>query len=187
MPCPGAVRPRPIQQESTAVDTPGSGSAPPVIMVWRSVRAGGDTKTRKSRRALELRQRCTDALCLHRDRQDQLRKRAGDRWHYNGLVFASRVGAALWARNVRRRVGYPETTTTETVPPGKSWPRCWRRRTTRRRARSSRSTSGSGPRASGRATAAAARRSRTGAAAPCCRCLAPSSCTPPRPGQASGP
>ncbi len=29
-------------------------ATPPVIMVWRSVRAGGDTKTRKSRRTLEL-------------------------------------------------------------------------------------------------------------------------------------
>jgi len=68
----------------------------------RSVRAGGDTKTRKSRRTLELPQRCTDALRLHRDCQDQIRKRAGDRWHDNDLVFASRVGTALWAGNVRR-------------------------------------------------------------------------------------
>ena len=28
--------------------------------------------------------------------------RAGDRWHDNDLVFASRVGTALWAGNVRR-------------------------------------------------------------------------------------
>lgn len=77
-------------------------ATPPVIMVWRSVRAGGDTKTRKSRRTLELPQRCADALRQHRDRQDQLRERAGDRWHDNDLVFASRVGTALWAGNVRR-------------------------------------------------------------------------------------
>ncbi len=77
-------------------------ATPPVIMVWRSVRAGGDTKTRKSRRTLELPQRCTDALRLHRDCQDRIRKRAGDRWHDNDLVFASRVGTALWAGNVRR-------------------------------------------------------------------------------------
>jgi integrase len=77
-------------------------ATPPVIMVWRSVRAGGDTKTRKSRRTLELPQRCADALRLHRDRQDQLRKQAGDRWHDNDLVFASRVGTVLWAGNVRR-------------------------------------------------------------------------------------
>jgi len=77
-------------------------ATPPVIMVWRSVRTGGDTKTRKSRRTLELPQRCADALRLHRDRQDQLRKRAGDRWHDNDLVFASRTGTALDAGNVRR-------------------------------------------------------------------------------------
>jgi integrase len=75
---------------------------PPVIMVWRSVRAGGETKTRKSRRTLELPQRCADALRRHRDRQEQLRKQAGDRWHDNDLVFASRVGTALSAANVRR-------------------------------------------------------------------------------------
>ena len=74
----------------------------PVIMVWRSVRVGGDTKTRKSRRTLELPQRCADALRLHRGDQDQLRTRAGEKWHDNDLVFASRVGTALWAGNVRR-------------------------------------------------------------------------------------
>jgi integrase len=68
-------------------------------MVWRSVRVGGDTKTRKSRRTLELPQRCVDVLLRHRERQGQ---RAGERWHDNDLVFASRVGTALDAGNVRR-------------------------------------------------------------------------------------
>jgi integrase len=77
-------------------------ATPPVIMVWRSVRAGSDTKTRKSRRTLELPQRCADALRLHRGRQDQLRERAGEKWHDNDLVFASRVGTPLLAGNVRR-------------------------------------------------------------------------------------
>ena len=35
---------------------------PPSISVLRSVRAGGDTKTRRSRRALAMPQRCVDAL-----------------------------------------------------------------------------------------------------------------------------
>lgn len=35
---------------------------PPSIAIWRSVRAGGDTKTRKSRRTLAMAQRCVDAL-----------------------------------------------------------------------------------------------------------------------------
>jgi integrase len=77
-------------------------ATPPHIMVWRSIRVGGDTKTRKSRRTLELPQRCVDVLLLHRERQDQLRQRAAQRWHDNELVFASRVGTALDAGNVRR-------------------------------------------------------------------------------------
>ena len=67
-------------------------ASPPVIMVWRSVRTGGDTKTRKSRRTLELPQRCADALRNHHDRQDHFSRRAGEKWHENDLVFASRVG-----------------------------------------------------------------------------------------------
>jgi integrase len=42
-------------------------SDPPCIMVWRSVRSGGDTKTRKSRRTLELPRRCVETLRLHRE------------------------------------------------------------------------------------------------------------------------
>ena len=37
-------------------------SDPPFMMVWRSVRASGDTKTWKSRRTLKLPQRCADVL-----------------------------------------------------------------------------------------------------------------------------
>ena len=60
---------------------------PPHIAVWRSVRAGGDTKTRKSRRTLALPKRCVDALRDLRDRQDQERQAVGSRWQDNGLVF----------------------------------------------------------------------------------------------------
>jgi integrase len=52
-------------------------SDPPFVMVWHSVRAGGDTKTRKSRRTLKLPQRCVDALRDHQARQNQIRKVAG--------------------------------------------------------------------------------------------------------------
>jgi hypothetical protein len=38
----------------------------PSIAVWRSVRAGGDTKTRKSRRTLALPTRCVPALQAQR-------------------------------------------------------------------------------------------------------------------------
>jgi len=51
---------------------------PPSIMVWRSVRAGGDTKTKRSRRTLALPQRCVDALREHRVRQDVLKGQAAD-------------------------------------------------------------------------------------------------------------
>jgi integrase len=75
---------------------------PPHIAVWRSVRAGGDTKTRKSRRTLALPKRCVDALRALRSRQDQERQAAGSRWQDNGLVFTSRYGTALNPANVRR-------------------------------------------------------------------------------------
>jgi integrase len=75
---------------------------PPHVMVWRSVRAGGDTKTRKSRRTLALPRRCVVALTVHRDRQAAARTVAGDRWAHLDLVFASETGTALDAANVRR-------------------------------------------------------------------------------------
>lgn len=71
---------------------------PPHVAVWRSVRAGGDTKTRKSRRTLALPRRCVDVLRLHRDEQ---RREQGDTWRPDGLVFASAAGTPLDASNVR--------------------------------------------------------------------------------------
>ena len=71
-------------------------------MVWHSVRAGGETKTRKSRRTLKLPQRCVDALRDHQERQDQIKKAAGDRWQDNDLVFPSQVGTPADASHVRR-------------------------------------------------------------------------------------
>jgi integrase len=75
---------------------------PPHLMVWRSVRATGDTKTRKSRRTLALPRRCIDALTAHRQRQTALRTVAGAGWTDLDLVFASETGTALDAANVRR-------------------------------------------------------------------------------------
>lgn len=72
--------------------------------MWRSVRTGGDTKTRKSRRTLALPKRCVDALRDLRDRQSQERTAAGSRWHDTGLVFTTRYGTALLPANVRRDV-----------------------------------------------------------------------------------
>ena len=52
---------------------------PPFVMVWRSVRAGGETKARKSRRTLKLPQRCVDVLRDHRVEQEEIRQAAGRR------------------------------------------------------------------------------------------------------------
>ncbi|MFI6813986.1 tyrosine recombinase XerC [Nonomuraea sp. NPDC050328] len=75
---------------------------PPSIMVWRSVRMGGDTKTQKSRRTLALPNRCVAALRAHREQQELIKKKAGERWQENDLVFTSRIGTQLDAANVRR-------------------------------------------------------------------------------------
>jgi integrase len=83
---------------------PTASQIPPSIMVWRSVRKTGDTKTMTSRRTLAMPQRCADALKAQRARQDVARKAAGDCWQNNDLVFASRVGTRLDAANVPARV-----------------------------------------------------------------------------------
>ncbi|MFI6819775.1 tyrosine recombinase XerC [Micromonospora sp. NPDC050187] len=75
---------------------------PPSIAVWHSVRAGGDTKTRKSRRTLALPLRCVVALHRHRELQQRDRGKAGKDWQPRNLVFASTTGSALDAANVRR-------------------------------------------------------------------------------------
>jgi integrase len=75
---------------------------PPSIQVWRSVREHGDTKTKKSRRTLALPLRGVAALHRQRKLQDEARELAGDAWRATGLVFASGVGTALDAANVRR-------------------------------------------------------------------------------------
>jgi integrase len=77
-------------------------AVPPYMAVWRSVRAGGDTKTRKSRRTLALPARCVEALWRHWEDQGWDRLAAGDRWVEHGLVFASDAGTELDAANVRR-------------------------------------------------------------------------------------
>lgn len=80
---------------------PGDG-LPPYVEVWRSVRKGGDTKTRRSRRTLALPAPVVAVLAAHRAKQDKLREKAGKHWHDKGLVFATRFGTELDAHNVRR-------------------------------------------------------------------------------------
>jgi integrase len=78
------------------------GDVPPHVEVWRSVRKGGDTKTRKSRRTLALPAEVATVLEGHRTAQEQDRARAGERWEDHNLVFCSRYGAPLSAAAVRR-------------------------------------------------------------------------------------
>jgi integrase len=75
---------------------------PPFVEVWRSVRAGGDTKTMKSRRTIALPDLCVRALVTQRAQQDAERRAAGEQWHGTGLVFTTRLGTAMDAANVRR-------------------------------------------------------------------------------------
>jgi integrase len=75
---------------------------PPSIEVWHSVRAGGDTKTVKSRRTLALPVRCVLAFRAQREQQATDRQTAGKAWRPTGLVFTSKTGGELDAANVRR-------------------------------------------------------------------------------------
>jgi integrase len=72
------------------------------MSLWRSVRATGDTKTRKSRRTLELPALCAEVLRAHRVAQLQTRVTAGERWAGLDLVFSTGLGSPLDAANVRR-------------------------------------------------------------------------------------
>ena len=80
-------------------------ASPPVpayVEVWRSVRSGGDTKTRKSRRTLALPSRAVDALRRQRVEQAELRLQMGERWTDNGLVFPSKAGTPMDRNNALR-------------------------------------------------------------------------------------
>jgi integrase len=80
------------------------GDLPPHVEVWRSVRKGGDTKTRKSRRTLALPEEVVRVLAAHQEWQRVIRGRALDRnrWNENNLVFCDRYGKELTAQSVRR-------------------------------------------------------------------------------------
>jgi site-specific recombinase XerD len=63
------------------------------------MRAGGDTETRRSRRALAMPQRCVDALSALRDKRTCAHT---ERAQCDCLVFTTGVGTPLDAHNVRR-------------------------------------------------------------------------------------
>jgi integrase len=73
------------------------------VFVWRSDRAGGDTKTPKSRRTLALAHRCSATLREQKTRQAADRLAAGRLWQDHNLVFASTIGTPLDDHNVRRQ------------------------------------------------------------------------------------
>jgi integrase len=87
------------------------------VFVWRSDRAGGDTKTPKSRRTLALARRCSAALREQKMRQAADRLAAGRLWQDHNLVFASTVGTPLDDHNVRRQF----RKITETAGLGSTW------------------------------------------------------------------
>jgi integrase len=72
------------------------------VAVYRSVRAKGDTKTRKSRRVLKLPKRANEALKEHRTSQTAERLRAGSSWQDHNLVFCREDGTTLDRWQVRR-------------------------------------------------------------------------------------
>jgi integrase len=72
------------------------------VAVYRSVRAKGDTKTRRSRRVLQMPRKVTAALKEHRKRQAAERLRAGEAWQDHDLVFCRADGTPLDRRQVRR-------------------------------------------------------------------------------------
>lgn len=75
------------------------------VAVYRSVRVKGDTKTRRSRRVLQLPARVAAALREHRRRQTADRLRAGNAWQDRDLVFCRQDGTALDRWQVRRELG----------------------------------------------------------------------------------
>lgn len=83
-------------------DKTASPPIPPHMMVWRSVREGGDTKTKKSKRTLAIPDRVVVELRGHKIRQAADRLKAGKNWKDNDLVFCTSVGTELDAANVRR-------------------------------------------------------------------------------------
>jgi integrase len=87
------------------------------VAVYRSVRAKGDTKTRRSRRVLKVPNKVVVALRDHRKRQTALRLQKGGNWHDHDLVFCREDGTQLDRWQVRREFA----TLTKTAGLGDEW------------------------------------------------------------------
>ena len=75
---------------------------PPWVAVLRADRAGGDTKTPRSRRALKLAQMAVGALREWQVDQAAEREVAGSHWQDTGRVFTTATGTPLDARHIRK-------------------------------------------------------------------------------------
>jgi len=75
---------------------------PPSVAVLRADRAGGDTKTPRSRRVLKLAQMAAGALREWQADQAAEREAAGSHWQDTGRVFTTATGIPLGARHIRR-------------------------------------------------------------------------------------
>jgi integrase len=93
---------RALRWDYVSLDGDPVAGVPPHMAVWRSVRAGSDTKTERSRRTLGLPQSAVVALREQRKRQAAGRLAAGELWQDHGLVFTSSTGKPLDDANVRR-------------------------------------------------------------------------------------
>jgi integrase len=72
------------------------------VAIWRSDRAGGDTKTARSRRTLKLPELALSALRERKAAQAADRLKAGELWQDRGLVFTTTIGTMLDQHNIRR-------------------------------------------------------------------------------------
>jgi integrase len=93
---------RALRWDHVDLDGDPRAGVPPHMAVWRSVRAGSDTKTERSRRTLALPQSAIAALREQRKRQAAAKLAAGELWQDHGLVFTSSTGKPLDDANVRR-------------------------------------------------------------------------------------
>jgi len=72
------------------------------VAIWRSDRAGGDTKTSRSRRTLKLPKVAVAALQERKGAQAADHLKAGQAWKDTGLVFTTSLGTKLDQDNIRR-------------------------------------------------------------------------------------
>ena len=75
---------------------------PPSDAVLRADRAGGDTKTPRSRRALKLAQLAVEALREWQADQAAEREAAGSHWQDTGTVFTTATDTPLGARHIQK-------------------------------------------------------------------------------------